>query len=88
MGNVLKTLRAAGAKKEETQKTFSMRFRRQKRKRIGNVSGNVAGNALKTFGGKTGKKQTQRKRFGNAASQTNVRKQTKNRRFGNALSVS
>ena len=48
----------------------------------------VAGNALKTFGGKTGKKQTQRKRFGNAASQTSLRKQTKNKRFGNALNVS
>ena len=42
-----------------------MRFRRQKRKRIGNVSGNVVGNALETFGGKTEKtdaKETFRKR--------------------------
>ena len=34
------------------------------------------------------KKQTQRKRFGNVASQTSLRKQTKSRRFGNALNVS
>ena len=45
----METLRAAGAKNKDTQKTFSMRFRRQKRKRIRNVSGNVVGNALKTF---------------------------------------
>ena len=58
------------------EETHWKRFRKRCRKRIGNVWG------------KNEKKQTQRKRFGNVASQTSLRKQTKSRRFGNALNVS